>query len=427
MQNIIDIYTQFLLSDGISTDSREDVNNKIFFALSGSNFNGNKFASEAQKKGARLCIIDDSSYTADDNILVPNVLTALQELAQYHRKKSSATVLAITGTNGKTTTKELISNVLSSYTNIISTQGNFNNHIGVPLTLLKIVPSTKIAVVEMGANHIGEINNLCNIAQPNIGIITNIGKAHLEGFGSFEGIKTAKNELYNYLKNNNGKVIVNNDDKLLSSLATNMNQFTYGSHKANVTGKIIEHKPNLKIEWNNNNISYKCSSQLYGDYNFSNIMAAIAIGLFFDVPSAIINKSIESYSAENNRSQKITTNDNYIVMDAYNANPTSMNGAITSFVDHDFNNPYLILGDMFELGEYATKEHQIIIDLLTNKKVKNVILIGTNFNKSKNHNFQTFISTDKAMNYLSKNKIKGANILLKGSRGMKLEKLLEVL
>jgi UDP-N-acetylmuramoyl-tripeptide--D-alanyl-D-alanine ligase len=427
MRNIIEIYNQFLLSDGISTDSREDVNNKIFFALSGDNFNGNKFAYEAHKKGARLCVIDDSSYTTNDNILVPNVLVALQELAQYHRNKSTATVLAITGTNGKTTTKELISSVLTSHTNIVSTQGNFNNHIGVPLTLLKINPSTKIAIVEMGANNIGEINTLCNIAQPNLGIITNIGKAHLEGFGSFEGVVSTKNELFNYLKKNNGKVIVNNDDKLLKSLSLNIPQFTYGNSKANVTGKIIEHKPSLKIEWNTNNISYDCSSQLYGNYNFSNIMAAITTGIFFDVPSTKINKAIGNYFPKNNRSQKIVTNNNSIIMDAYNANPTSMNGAITSFVNYNFNNPYLILGDMFELGEYAIAEHQTIIDILTNNKVKNAILIGNDFIKTKNHNFQTFISTKEAMSYLDKNRIKNANILVKGSRGMKLEDLLMVL
>jgi len=395
--------------------------------LSGENFNGNKFASNAHKKGARLCIIDDSTYSTNNTILVSDVLTTLQQLAQHHRHKSSATVLAITGTNGKTTTKELISSVLSNFTDIISTQGNFNNHIGVPLTILKIKPSTKIAVIEMGANHIGEINTLCDIAKPNLGIITNIGKAHLEGFGSFEGVITAKNELYNYLKNENGKVIVNSDDKLLNSLSKNIPQFTYGSNNANVIGKITEHKPTLKIAWDFHNKTTNCSSQLYGKYNFSNIMAAIATGLYFKVPATIINKSIENYFPENNRSQKINTKHNSLLLDAYNANPTSMAGAISSFIEYNLNNSYLILGDMLELGKYSSAEHQNIVDLLKNKKIKNAILVGKEFNKIKNHNFITFISTEDVINFLRNNKINNANILIKGSRGMKLESLVGVL
>ncbi len=235
MKNIKELYQHFLLSDGVSTDSRENVRNKIFFALSGDNFNGNKFANDALNKDAKLCVIDDPTYLIDRKcILVPSVLSTLQELAKHHRKKSSAIVLAITGSNGKTTTKEIISSVLASYTNIISTQGNYNNHIGVPLTLLNIEPSTKIAVVEMGANHIGEIKKLCELAEPDVGIITNIGKAHLEGFGSFEGVIRAKNELYNFLKNHEGKAIVNSDDDILTELCRGIPQFTYGINNANV-------------------------------------------------------------------------------------------------------------------------------------------------------------------------------------------------
>ncbi len=427
MNYISEIYKHFLLSDGVSTDSREDINNKLFFALSGENFNGNKFAIDAQKKGALICIIDDSSYTTDNSVLVPDVLTALQELAQHHRKHNKATVLAITGTNGKTTSKELISNVLGSYTEIISTSGNLNNHIGVPLTLLKIKPSTKIAIIEMGANHIGEIGILCKIAHPNVGIITNIGKAHLEGFGSLEGVIATKTELYTYLKNNNGEIIVNGDDKLLIKLSENIPQTTYGKNNANLIGEIIEYNPMLKIAWGNNNLTNECSSQLYGKYNFSNIMAAIATGLYFGVPVDKINKAISTYSPENNRSQKIKTKNNTILLDAYNANPTSMSGAITSFTEYNFKSPYLILGDMFELGDYSNSEHQVIVDLLIKEKVKNVILIGNDFSKTKNHNFKTFATTKDVMKYLSVNKIKKANILVKGSRGMKLEDLLEML
>jgi len=427
MQKISEIYKYFLLSDGVSTDSREDVKNKVFFALSGENFNGNKFALEAQKKGALICVIDDPSYLTTNCILVPDVLTALQQTAQHHRVQNTATILAITGTNGKTTTKELISSVLGRFADIISTSGNFNNHIGVPLTLLKIQPNTKIAIIEMGANHPGEINTLCKIAQPDLGIITNIGKAHLEGFGSFEGVINTKNELYNYISKNNGKTIVNNDDELLLKLSKKISKFTYGMSNADIVGKITGFKPFLEISWGTDNLINECHSQLYGKYNFSNIMAAIATGSYFGIPSDIINKAIANYFPENNRSQKINTKDNSILLDAYNANPTSMSGAISSFCDYDFKNPYLILGDMFELGSYSDNEHQTIVDLLKHEKEKNIILIGNEFSKTKNHTFLTFSSTKDALSYLSNHRIKDANIFIKGSRGMKLEQLVEML
>ena len=428
MQKIKELYQHFLLSDGVSTDSRENVTNKIFFALSGENFNGNKFVTDALKKGAQLCIIDDPTYLIEGKcMLVSNVLSALQELAKYHRKKCSAIVLAITGSNGKTTTKEIISSILASYTDIISTQGNYNNHIGVPLTLLNIEPSTKIAVVEMGANHMGEIEMLCELAKPDVGIITNIGKAHLEGFGSFEGVIHAKNELYNYLRDNNGKAIVNSDDTLLTKLSKGILQFNYGIHDAALEGAIIDYKPYVKIKWVFNEKIIECNSWLYGKYNFYNIMAAIATGLFFDVPTGKINKAIESYVPENNRSQQIKTKENSVIMDAYNANPTSMNEAIISFAESDFTNPWLILGDMFELGDYSMVEHQNILDEIINNDFTNVVLVGKDFYNTTGHNFLKFKTTDEAASYFSSNIIKGANILIKGSRGMKLEKLVDVL
>lgn len=427
MKKISELYQDFLSSDGVTTDSRDDVTNKIFFALSGDNFNGNKFATTALEKGARLCVIDDPAYCKDEKCIVVNdVLIALQELAKHHRKESNAKVFAITGTNGKTTTKELIASVLCYDTEIISTKGNFNNHIGVPLTLLNIKPTTKIAVVEMGANHIGEIEKLCEIAQPDFGLITNIGKAHLEGFGSLDGVISAKNELYNYLKFNDGKVIVNRDDSLLTELSKNIRQLTYGTNNADVEGEIIESKPYLKIRWAINAKINVCNSHLYGKYNFDNIMAAIAVGLFFDVPEERINVAIESYIPENNRSQQIKTKNNSIVMDAYNANPTSMSEAIVCFTDYNFNNPWLILGDMFELGEYSMDEHQQIIELLKENSNYNVILIGDDFYRTKGHDFTKFKTTEDAYKYLRSDKIDNANILIKGSRGMKLEKLLEL-
>jgi len=425
MNIIKELYHHFLLSDGVSTDSRENVNNKMFFALSGDNFNGNRFASDAIEKGARLCVIDDPNYNTDEKyIFVNNVLTSLQELAKYHRKKTKVTVLAITGSNGKTTTKELVTSVLGSYNNIISTKGNLNNHIGVPLTLLNIEPATKIAVVEIGANHIGEISKLCEIALPDIGIITNIGKAHLEGFGSFEGVITAKNELYEYLYENKKTAILNNDDELLVKLSNRIQKFTYGKNNANVEGQIITHKPHLKINWSTGKNIFECSSNLYGKYNFENIMAAIACGLFFKVPTENINKAIVDFVPNNNRSQQIKTKNNYLILDAYNANPFSMNRAVVSFAEYDFDNPWLILGDMFELGEYSSSEHQNIVNEIINKEFRNVVLIGDEFYNTVGHNFLKFKTTNEAIAYFSTNIIKNADILVKGSRGMKLEKLI---
>ena len=427
MNTILKIYKHFLLSDGVSTDSREDVTNKIFFALSGDNFDGNKYALDAYKKGARLCIIDNNAYEVSNSVLVPNTLVALQNLAKYHREQNTATVLAITGTNGKTTTKELVSSVLGTFTDIISTKGNFNNHIGVPLTLLRIVKSTKIAVIEMGANHIGEISKLCEIAQPNIGIITNIGKAHLEGFGSFEGVITAKSELYTYIRKNNGKIIVNSDDELLVNLSNDIRRFTYGTNNADVNGKLISTIPYLKITWGDKDFSNELLSQLYGEYNFSNIMAAIATGVFFGVESNSINSSIAGYLPQNNRSQIITTDNNHVVMDAYNANPTSMKGAISSFAEYKFKNPYYLLGDMFELGSYSATEHQMIVDFLMASNIKNVILLGNEFCNTINHSYLCFNNTQDGIKHLKDNRIIDSTILVKGSRGMKLETILKIL
>lgn len=428
MKIIKELYKHFLGSDGVSTDSREDVTDCIFFALSGENFNGNKFVSDAIKKGAALCVIDDPFFNTNEKcLLVTDVLIALQALATYHRKQCSAKVLAITGSNGKTTTKELISSVLSSSHNIISTNGNFNNHIGVPLTLLRIVHDTEIAVVEMGANHGGEITKLCEIATPDIGLITNIGHAHLEGFGSFEGVIAAKNELYQYILSNKGTILLNSDDKLLSKLSNGIKKFTYGTENADVKGKIIKYKPFVNILWNFNESTIECHSRLYGRYNFFNLMAAIATGLFFCVPLRNINKAIESYVPENSRSQQLKTKTNSVVLDAYNANPTSMKEAIISFAESKFDNPWLILGDMFELGNYSSYEHQKIIDEIISNDFTNVILIGEYFYNTSNHNFLKFKTTNEASGYLNKNKLEGANILIKGSRGMKLEKTLEIL
>ncbi len=428
MKKIRELYNHFLSSKGVSTDSRQVGKDELFFALSGDNFNGNKFAADALESGASLCVIDDERYHTDERcFLVDDVLATLQALAKYHRKQSKVKVIAITGSNGKTTTKELISAVLRDHTAIISTAGNDNNHIGVPLTLLTIRESTKIAVVEMGANHVGEIGFLCSLALPDIGLITNIGKAHLDGFGSFEGVITAKSELYEHIRKANGHVILNSDDSLLVRLAEGIASTTYGKNNADVEGEITDAVPLLNLKWGYNQIVTTCNTQLYGNYNFTNILAAITTGIYFGVDAKTINSSIEAYVSNNNRSQQIKTNNNRIILDAYNANPYSMTEALSSFYESKFENPWVLLGDMFELGDYSLAEHQSIIDKIVGYGFDNVVLIGDEFNHVRDDNFIYFHNTKEAIEYMKDNRITDADILIKGSRGMKMEALLEVL
>lgn len=428
MKEIKDLYDHFLNSDGVSTDTREELTGKIFFSLSGENFDGNKFARTALKNGASLAIVDDEAYCINNNyFLVDNALETLQALATHHRINTSAIILGITGSNGKTTTKELIYEVLSNEYSVIATRGNLNNHIGVPLTLLNIKQDTQIAIIEMGANHIGEINKLCEMAKPDLGLITNIGKAHLEGFGSYEGVIIAKNELYNYLKSKNGSILLNNDDKLLAELAKGLKKSTYGCHGADVEGKIINSFPYLNIEWRNNGLVTHCNSRIYGDYNFSNILAAITAGVYFNINHKVINSAIEGYVSSNNRSQLVSTSTNKIILDAYNANPFSMEEAIESFAKCELKSPWIILGDMFELGEYALEEHQSIVNKLNHCNFSNVILLGKEFAKTTNNHFKTFKTTNEVIKYLKSNRIENSNILIKGSRGMKMEDIIQVL
>jgi len=428
MKKIIELYNLFLKSDGVSTDTRQDVQNKVFFALSGENFDGNKFAETAISKGALISVVDNPQYRKSDKyFLVDDVLETLQQLANHHRKESDLIVMAITGSNGKTTTKELVSSVLAESNTIVSTVGNFNNHIGVPLTLLRIIDETEIAIIEMGANHIGEIGKLCEIAMPDIGLITNIGKAHLEGFGSYEGVIAAKNELYNYIEEHNGHLIVNIDDKLLTELAGKSGKTTYGSNNADVEGEIIVTHPHLGVKWGCDDIIMHCHTKLYGKYNYYNILAAVATGCYFNTEPEMINRAIENYIPENNRSQQLKTKTNSLILDAYNANPFSMNEAIVSFADCEYDNPWLLLGDMFELGKYSSEEHQKIVELILEKGFKNVILFGIEFSKTMGHNFNCYTNVSDAKEILSKDSIVNAEILIKGSRGMKMENLLEVL
>lgn len=427
MKKIEQLYKSFLNSSGITTDTRDDVKNKLFFSLSGEKFNGNKFAHTAIEKGALLAVIDDPAFQSGSRtILVDNVLETLQRLALHHRKQINIPVIGITGTNGKTTTKELIASVLSSTYNTVATKGNLNNHIGVPLTLLQINNKTEIAVIEMGANHPGEIKTLCNLTSPTHGLITNIGKAHLEGFGNFEGVKQTKKELYDFLEINRQHAFVNADDPLLVELSSNIDRITYGANTGDVTGKIIKQTPFVSVKVTLPNNSFIINSKLYGSYNFPNIMAAITVGNYFSVSANNIRQSIEKYIPDNNRSQQIKTEHNKLIMDAYNANPVSMSNAIISFKEAHFNNAMLILGDMFELGNASKEEHQKIVDLLLEKGFKNVLLAGSAFFRT-NHPFKAFETTEQTAKYLQQNQLSDHTILIKGSRGMHLETLVQYL
>lgn len=430
MTSTENIYQLFIDSPAISTDSRKIEKDSLFFALKGDNFNGNKFASESIKKGAAYAIIDEKEYAlSDKTLLVDNVLKILTELANLHRKKLGIPILAITGTNGKTTTKELLSAVLAQKFKVGFTEGNLNNHIGVPLTLLKMNAETQFGVVEMGANHQGEIAELCKIAEPNFGIITNIGKAHLEGFGSFEGVKKAKTELFDYLKKSNGTVFFNKDNPVLEEIAGQFkNKITFGHKNANLTGESLISPPFANVKVNFVKGVLYINTSLIGDYNFENILAAACIGNYFEIDPLKIQKALKDYQPENNRSQLINKGGLNIIMDAYNANPTSMQASIKSFLTNNKKNNYLILGDMLELGNYSNKEHSLILELLNLLNPKDVFLVGSNFKiANQNYNFKIFPKVSNLNLFLEKNPIKNGNILIKGSRGIQLEKVLEYL
>lgn len=430
MTTIEEIYRIFEKKQFISTDSRNVEKDSLFFALKGENFNGNNFAADALEKGAAVAIIDEEEYKiSEQTILVPNVLDALKDLATYHRKKLGIPILAITGTNGKTTTKELISTVLSKKFSVSFTQGNLNNHIGVPLTLLKMNKKTEFGVVEMGANHPGEITALCAIADPNYGIITNIGKAHLEGFGSFEGVKKTKSELYRYLNERNGTVFYNKENNILKELVQQVeNKVSFGNNNADFTGEQIQSPPFVHGKANFKKGVLYLNSNLIGDFNFENIMAASCIGNYFGVDPLKIQQAIKEYHPKNNRSQLIEKNDRKIIMDAYNANPTSMQASIKSFLSSVSGTKTLILGDMLELGEYAQQEHQNILEILKNNPSIQVFLIGRNFSQVANKfHYQSFDNVKLFCEYLTRVENLNENILIKGSRGIQLEKVLEYL
>lgn len=417
---IEELYSLYIAHGLVDTDTRNIRENTLFFALKGENFNGNKFAEEAIAKGAGYAIVDEVEYkTSDGIILVDDVLGALQELANYHRNQLQVPVIALTGSNGKTTTKELINAVLSTKYKTTATIGNLNNHIGVPLTLLSMNKSTEIGIVEMGANHAKEIEFLSEIANPDYGYITNFGSAHLEGFGSLAGVVKAKSELYDFLRSHNKKVFINPNDEKQVARTNGMEAIIFEK-----SIKFTEANPFVKLSYQNVNIL----SNLIGSYNFNNISAAITIGNYFNIPSELIKKAIERYIPSNNRSQVINTNTNKIILDAYNANPTSMKAALESFSKLKANHKTVILGDMFELGEYSSKEHQNIVEEVEKNNFDVVFLIGKNFYNtiSRTNKIIKFKSFKDLEKYLQNNSITDSTLLVKGSRGMALERVVEL-
>ena len=416
------IHKIFLKSNGVSTDSRKVKKNDIYFSLKGPNFNGNEFAKSAIEKGACYAIVDQKEYVIDKSyILVEDCLKTLQNLANYHRKNSKAKIIGLTGSNGKTTSKELIFSFLKNKFKTIATTGNLNNHIGVPLTLLSIEEDTEIAIIEMGANHLKEIETLSNIADPDYGYITNFGKAHLEGFKNLEGVIKGKSELYNHLINKSRLIFINNRDKKQVELTKEYsNKFTFGEQNSDSIFSVKSINPKINISIDNILIE----SNLFGQYNIDNIAAAICIGKYFNLDNENIKAGIERYIPENNRSQIIKKGSNKIILDAYNANPTSMQLALSSFNDMKEGKKIVFIGDMFELGENSHQMHQEIVYTVEKMNFDQTFIIGDLFNKTKHSsNIRSF----KNLNDLKGNmdEISNSAILIKGSRGMKLENILD--
>ncbi len=428
---IPELYNIFKQHPVVTTDSRVCPDQSIFFALKGPAFNGNKFAEKALEKGCSFAVVDEwekSIAPPDHIILVDDVLSALQQLANYHRKQFKAPVIAITGTNGKTTTKELIATVLTKKFKVAYTQGNFNNHIGVPLTLLSMTKEHEIAVVEMGANHPGEIKKLCEIAEPDYGLITNVGLAHLEGFGSFENIVKTKTELFDYLDQNEGKAFVNNGLKSVLNVSSNIEAYDYGRDDASlfVSGSVVSNYPYLEFNWQFADNKHSVKTHLVGGYNLDNVLAAIAVGSLFGVNSTFINEALESYMPKNNRSQFEKTEKNSLIVDAYNANPTSMKAALDNFADYPFSPKALIIGEMKELGGVSKAEHQQLIDLIEAYSFSNVYLVGKVF-KEVNTGFPIFENVGDLIQQFTTEPLSGFCILIKGSNSIQLDKVVSFL
>ena len=435
------IYQKFLSFPNISTDSRNVTKNSIFFALKGDKFDGNVYAEKALQVCAYAIVDDESVVQSERYILVNDSLEALQKLAQLHRRELNIPILAITGTNGKTTTKEIVARILKQKYNVWATLGNLNNHIGVPLTILQMNKDTQFGVVEMGANHQGEIAALCEIAQPDFGIITNVGKAHIEGFKSMNGVKKAKGELYSYLYMNNGMAFIHSDDETLQEMDPPRKTIFYGTSKfTHCQGTILPSDLFVEMKWEVsdassdnyeeilNNPNRSISSQLYGSYNFINILAAVCVGEYFKVPDVDIKKAVENYKPSNNRSQLVETENNKVVLDAYNANPSSVKVALENFIKISHKSKVVILGDMLELGDIANVEHCNIAYSLENTDLDKIFYVGSIYSNLKlPMKIQSFETYEILIQYLTKNPIKNSLILVKGSRAVQLEKLIPVL
>lgn len=424
--NIEQLYGIYLQYPSVQTDTRKIKKGDLFFALKGETFDGNTFAAKAIELGAAYVVIDNETYNTNERcILVNDVLHTLQQLAGYHRSQLNIPVIAITGSNGKTTTKELVTAVLQSTYITYATTGNLNNHIGVPLTLLGIKSDAQMAIVEMGANHIGEIASYCIFTKPNFGLINNVGKAHLEGFGSLEGVKKAKGELFNYIQEHSGTIFINTDLDYLVTMAQGINQqVSYGTANAQIIGKALHQSPKLAVALLSNMMETVIHTQLVGDYNLPNVLAAVAIGHYFKIPVEQIKTAIETYLPSNSRSQWLDKGSNQIILDAYNANPTSMKLALENFSKISNGNKYVLLGAMKEMGAESVTEHQALVDLAVALQLKNVFLVGDEFEGVK-HNYKQFTTSEDLKNYLLRNPITNAVVLIKGSRGSKMETALD--
>lgn len=429
---IQEIHKLFLQSSSVSIDSRNIKEGDIFFALRGKD-NGNKYCHEALSKGASYAVIDDNEFYKNDgkHILVDNVLSTLQNLATVHRTQYNIPVIAITGSNGKTTTKELISEVLSAKYKVLFTSGNLNNHIGVPITLLKLTKEHEIAVIEMGANHRNEIKLLCEITKPNHGLITNIGKAHLDGFGNLQGVIDTKNELYTYLESVNGVIFINYNNEFTKNLSNNhQNSYTYGSHAGtDIFGEQINNDLFLKVKYISNLMEHEdiLETQLFGGHNMDNVLASVCVGEYFEISLEKIKSAVKNYKPENNRSQIITKDSVVIILDAYNANPTSMELSIIEFSKIKYKNKILILGDMLELGNFSKQEHENIIRVLNKYEFNKIIFVGSEFSKVVSDKSNCFDNIQDASNYLSGKKYKDVCFFIKGSRDIGLEKLVKTI
>jgi UDP-N-acetylmuramoyl-tripeptide--D-alanyl-D-alanine ligase len=419
------LYQIFLQHPSVQTDSRKLRQGDLFFALKGPNFNGNEFALKALDTGAAYAIVDEDIAGYDRRIIrTANVLETMQRLAKYHRDQFSIPFIAITGSNGKTTTKELVHVVLSSHYNTYTTQGNLNNHIGVPLTLLRVRKGAEMAVIEMGANHQKEIESYCSCAQPSHGIITNCGKAHLEGFGSIEGVRKAKGELYDFIREHNGTIFAFDDYDYLHNMSNGIKNIVwYGTSGGEVTGYVLKNEPFLEIAITKGVSFNKVETQMVGDYNLPNILCAIAIGKYFKVPDKKIKWAIETYVASNSRSQLIEKGTNRVILDAYNANPTSMKAAIENFSKLHADKKVLMLGAMMELGRESVDEHKNIVDLINRHRWEQVVLVGGDFEQFK-EDYCYFNNSADAKTWFEQQHFENAYILIKGSRSIQMEKVL---